>query len=81
MGNFLDNGKPFPKTAKELKELVGKKIKYVLERNIDKSGRGYFSVSHGTITESAGKNIWLENGDVHFWREIREYEVIEKENE
>mgnify|MGYP003528325849 CR=1 FL=1 len=76
MDAFLKNGKPFPKKALDIKNLaqsnIGKNIYYVMERDIDKSGRGYYSISSGKITGSFAKNIQVD-GDWIFWREIREY--------
>lgn len=73
---YLNNGLSFPRTAKNIKALVGNKIEYLLERDIDKSGRGYFWPKIGVVTAQAGKNAWID-GEPFFWREIREYRIIE----
>jgi len=78
MSKFIENGKPFPRTAKDLALLVGKTIIYVEEQSIDKSGRGYFSISEGKVISSHGKNVEFENGDWRFWRDIREYKIKEE---
>ena len=76
MSHFFENERPFPMIAKDIRELVGKTIEFVLERDIDKSGRGYFNVKSGRIVEQRGRNICLENGEWYFWREIRVYRVV-----
>lgn len=75
MSGFMEGGLPFPKTAKGMRELIGKNIEYVLSRNVDRSGRGYFSTDRGIVKEQHGKNIRIE-GDWRYWREIVEYRII-----
>lgn len=77
MGRFFEDGKRFPRLVADIRPLVGKKIEFVLERDIDRSGRGFYWTKFGTVVREQGKNIWLDNGDVYFWREINEYRIIE----
>ena len=49
-----------PKTAKEARALIGKKVIYLMRSDIDSSGRGYFFPRHGTVVEVSGKNIAID---------------------
>jgi len=46
-----------PKTAAEAKALLGKRVKYLQEQDIDRSGRGLYFPRYGTVTGNKGKNI------------------------
>lgn len=81
MSTYLDNGKYFPRTAKDIKSLLGKNIEYLLKIDVDRSGRGFFFPKETVIIETYGKNVKFENGDWHFWRDFEEYRVIETEEE
>ena len=50
-----------PRTAEEARALIGKRVKYLQERDIDKSGRGYFSPQYGTIAAVARKEIAIDD--------------------
>jgi hypothetical protein len=58
--------------TKILKELVGSKVKYLRECDIDKTGRGYFFPRFGTISEIFRKHIVFENGDFEPFSSMRE---------
>jgi hypothetical protein len=71
---FFENGKSFPRYSNEVKMLIGKKIKYLRDCDIDKSGRGYFFPQLGTIMEVKGKNVRIDYGTWEYFPNIREYE-------
>jgi hypothetical protein len=54
--------------TKHLKKIIGIEVSYLLKRDIDKTGRGYFFPQAGTITEVFNKHVVFDdNGDyVHF---------------
>lgn len=65
-----------PRTSEEAKKLIGKHVKYLRSRDIDKSGRGYYFPRTGTIESVNGRNIFLDNGiDIHFSELIEMIEV------
>ena len=53
-------------------KMIGKKVDYLLEKDIDKSGRGYFIPRKGTITEVYRKHVDFGNGDFTSFSSIRE---------
>ena len=55
-----------------IKKMIGKKVIYLLEKDIDKSGRGYFSPRTGTITEVYRKHIDFGNGDFIYFSQVKE---------
>lgn len=55
-----------------LKKMIGTKVEYLLERDIDKSGRGFYSPNIGVITEIIRKQVDLGNGCFEPFRSIRE---------
>lgn len=71
---ILENGKNFYRTSKEMKSLIGKDITFILERDIDKSGRGYYSTRRGIVQDVIRRNILID-GDWYFWKEIREFRI------
>lgn len=48
-------------SKKNIKTFIGKKVIYLFNRDIDKSGRGYFFPRIGTITQINGKTIDFDN--------------------
>lgn len=63
-----------PRNHKEAKTLIGMKVCYLRETDIDKSGRGYFFPRHGTIANVSGRNIAIDYPEnwVMVYSEIRE---------
>lgn len=55
-----------------LKKMIGAQVEYLLERNIDKSGRGYFSSNYGKITDIVRKQVDFGNGCYESFNSIRE---------
>lgn len=62
--------------SKPLKKFKGSKVKYLLERDIDKSGRGFYSPNVGTITHVEKKHVDFGNGDYIHFSAIREIILI-----
>lgn len=50
-----------PKTAKDAKALIGKRVEYLQTRDIDRSGRGYFFPQYGTVTSVLKRDIDMDN--------------------
>lgn len=50
-----------PRTNKQAKKLIGMRVQYLLARDIDKSGRGYFFPRYGTVTDVSGRSIDMNN--------------------
>jgi hypothetical protein len=48
-----------PKNAAEANALIGKRVKYLQEQDIDRSGRGMFFPRYGTVTGNKGKYIYI----------------------
>jgi len=74
---ILENGKSFPTYTNEVKKLIGKKIKYLRNCDIDKSGRGYFFPQYGTVMEVKGKNVRIDYATWEYFPDIQEYEELE----
>lgn len=66
--------------TKTLKELIGCRIEYLRECDIDKSGRGFFFPRTGTISEIYRKHIVIENGDFISFSSLREIIKIGENN-
>lgn len=56
---YLEGADITPKTVKQARELVGKRVKWVSRGDIDYSGCGYFFPQSGTVEEALGKNIMI----------------------
>lgn len=46
-----------PRTAAEARKLIGKRVVYLQQRDIDKSGRGYFYPQYGVVAAVVGRQI------------------------
>lgn len=75
---YLDGSNARPNTTAEARALVGRRIEYLRECDIDHSGRGYYFPRVDTIMEVAGRNIRLEGGDWILWKELVEARVLEQ---
>ncbi len=61
-----------------LKKLIGKKVKYHLKKDIDRSGRGYISdPSFGIISEIMNKEIGFEDGNFYHFSQIVEMVLLD----
>lgn len=49
-----------PKTVKQARALIGKKVTYLQYADIDKSERGYFFPRHGVVAGVHGRNIAMD---------------------
>lgn len=49
-----------PKSVGDARALVGMKVEYLRQVDIDKSGRGYFFPRTGTVVSAKGRNIEIE---------------------
>ena len=58
---YLSGENVAPRTAEQAKGLVGKRVEYLQERDIDKSGRGYFFPQTGVVVATLGKNIAIDD--------------------
>lgn len=56
---YLEGVEITPRTVKQARSLVGKRVKWVSRCNIDYSGRGYFFPQTGTVEEASGKNVMI----------------------
>ncbi len=59
-----------------LRKMIGTKVQYLLERDIDKTGRGYFSPHIGVITEIIRKQVDFGNSSHEPFSSIREIVII-----
>jgi hypothetical protein len=71
---YLEGENVAPRTIKAAKALIGKNVEYLPERDIDKSGRGYYVPRYGTVEGAIGREIII-SGDYHIMRNIREMVV------
>jgi hypothetical protein len=63
----------------DLKKYLGKKVVYLRNMDIDKSGRGYFFPRYGTITGFYRSNVEFDNnGSYQSIRDIREIAIPEE---
>lgn len=65
-------GKQIPITVPALKKLIGTKVNYLLNRDIDRSGRGCFFPQKGTITEIYRRHVDFGNGELMAFSQINE---------
>lgn len=72
---YLEGENVVPRTAADARKLVGHRIEYLRERDIDRSGRGMFFPRRGVVVAVHGRNIEIENRD---WYAIRSFvEVVD----
>lgn len=70
---LTDNKKHLIKiNAKALRAVIGQKVRYLRDVDIDKSYRGYFFPRIGKIKSVVGKNIELESGDWLYSADLKE---------
>lgn len=76
---YLEGENIRPKLSSEAKALIGKKITWLSEQDIDKSGRGYFFPKYGTIVDVKGKNIAIDTPEnwILYIGDIREMVIKE----
>jgi len=71
---FLEGENLAPLTASSARALIGKRVKYLRERDIDKSGRGFFFPQDGVVADVYGRNIAFDHEhnfqSIHSIREL-----------
>jgi hypothetical protein len=70
-----------PSNNKQARSLIGKKVKYLRNCDIDKSGRNYIFPQTNRIKGVIGRQIILHNEDTMFFKEIVEMVVLEEPTE
>lgn len=75
---YLEGENIAPRTVADAKKLIGIAVEYLPERDIDKSGRGYYFPRRGTIESARGREIVI-SGDYLVMRNIREMILLPKE--
>lgn len=58
---YLEGENIKPGNTKDAKALIGKKVKYLCSRDIDKSGRGYIFPRVGVIANVHNKEIAIDD--------------------
>lgn len=58
-----------PQSVGEARKLIGKRVQYLMRRDIDRTDRGYFSPQYGTVTGAHGR--CLDFDDNYNWPLIR----------
>ncbi len=64
-----------PRYASEAKKLIGKRVEYLRQSDIDKSGRGYYFPRVGRVESATGRNIeidgdWVSLSELVEMREV-----------
>lgn len=55
-----------PRSVATARTLVGKKVQFLRNQDIDKSGRGHYFPREGTVLEAHGRNINIDGDWVAF---------------
>ena len=58
---YLDGENITPATAAAARKLIGKRVEYLRDSDIDRSGRGYVFPRRGTIKAVHGRNIAIDH--------------------
>lgn len=74
---YLEGINVKPSTNKQAKTLIGKKVQYLRDSDIDKSGRGYFFPRDNTISAVFGRQIIFDNCDSVYFNDIVEMVIVE----
>lgn len=73
MNRLLDGENVRPRTAAQARSLIGKRLEYLRESDIDRSGRGYIFPRRGTFKEVIGRNVEVEGTGGHDWVSISSF--------
>lgn len=76
---YLEGENIAPRTIAEARKLIGSWVEYLPERDIDKSGRGYYFPRHGEVESATGREIVI-SGSYLVMRDIREMILLPKES-
>jgi hypothetical protein len=68
---YLNGENIKPSSVAKAEKLIGVHIEYLPERDIDKSGRGFFIPRRGTVDQVHGRNIEI-SGSWFSFSQIRE---------
>lgn len=69
-----------PANETEVKQLINKKIEYMLKSDVDNSGRGWHKFRTGIIVEVMGKNMKTESGEYIYLPDILEIVLCDEVN-
>lgn len=59
--NRLEGKSIKPATVKQGKALIGQKVRYLREQDVDRSGRGYFFPQAGVVVDCVGHNLAIDD--------------------
>lgn len=77
MSYILEGAKNLaPNCVADARKLIGKRVKYLLRANIDRSGRGYFFPRYGTVEGVQRRNLIID-GDYKAFSDICELIIID----
>lgn len=75
---YLDGENVAPTCKDDVIKLLGKRVRYLQARDIDKSGRGYFFPREGKVEGSYQRNVNI-NGDYIPFKDIVDMEILENQ--
>ena len=79
MNNLLTKGKPVPfKKLADRRALVGKRVIYLRDVDIDKTGRGYFFPRYDTVTAAYKYGIEMSNGTWITVGDLKEVNLLDE---
>jgi hypothetical protein len=73
---YFEEEKKFPRNIEDVKKLIGKRIEFVLHRDIDNTGRGLFRTNTGKVTDVFRKSV-LIGIEWYSFKEISHYRIIQ----
>lgn len=73
---YLEGTNARPSTVAAARALIGLRIQYLRDVDIDRSGRGYYFPRYDNVLEVSGRNIRLENADWMLWGNLVEVRVL-----
>lgn len=72
-------GEQIKMKAPIVRQYIGKRVQYLLNVDVDRSGRGYCFPRYGAIEQVQGKNIFLDS-DTIYMTNVVEMVLVEKES-
>lgn len=79
MGVYLEGINITPKNTSDAKLLIGKKVQFLRNCDIDRSGRGYFFPRTGVVEDVIGKNVIMSDGATIYLSDLVEMVQATKE--
>lgn len=58
---YLEGENIKPRTAKEGRALIGSRVRYLRDVDVDRSGRGYFFPQSGRVVDAVGCNLAIND--------------------